>query len=205
LIPVGVASFTAGLYLLADSVRFLRPIKRAVPLIAAAVPAEWLFFTNGWTGYVYDSYFGQALTSFTSRMSVAVLNLGGMKATLASNVILLPPGSKVTVVSVTTACSGAEGALIFLALAGVMAVDVGRHAPKKRLLALIALGAVGVTLGNMLRVPLLLEVGYYFGVGAMETFHLYSGAIIFLTFVTLFFFASLKSLSRPQSGTTQGM
>lgn len=57
-------------------------------------------------------------------------------------------------------------------------------------------GAVGVTLGNMLRVPLLLEVGYYFGAGAMETFHLYSGAIIFLTSVTLFFFASLKNLSR---------
>jgi hypothetical protein len=41
---------------------------------------------------------------------------------------------------------------VFLALAGVMAVDVGRKAPKKRLSALIALGAVGVTLGNMLRV-----------------------------------------------------
>ena len=53
-----------------------------------------------------------------------------------------------------------------------------------------------VTLGNMLRVPLLLEVGYYFGAAAMETFHLYSGAVIFLSFVAVFFFASLKSLSR---------
>lgn len=51
-----------------------------------------------------------------------------------------------------------RGAIVFLALAEVMAVDVGRHAPKKKRLALIALGAVGVTLGNMLRVPLLLEV-----------------------------------------------
>jgi exosortase/archaeosortase family protein len=85
---------------------------------------------------------------------------------------------------------------VFLALAGLMAVDAGRQAPKRKLLALIALGAVGVTFGNMLRVPLLLEVGYYFGVGAMETFHLYSGALIFLTFVAPFFFASLKSLSR---------
>jgi exosortase/archaeosortase family protein len=196
LIPIAVVSFSAGLYLLADSVTFLKPIKRAVPLIAAAVPAEWLFFTNGWTSYVYNSYFGQLLTSFTSQMSVAVLNFAGMKATLASNVIMLPVGSKVSAVSVTTACSGAEGALVFLALAGVMAVDVGRRAPKKKLLALIALGALGVTLGNMLRVPLLLEVAYYFGAGAMETFHLYSGAIIFLTFVGVFFFASLRSLSR---------
>ena len=196
MIPIAVASFTAGLYLLADSVRFLKPIKRAVPLIAAAVPAEWLFFTNGWTNYVYSSYFGQALTSLTSQLSVAVVNLAGMKATLASNVIMLPAGSKVSAISVTTACSGAEGAIVFLALAGVMAVDVGRKAPKKRLLALIALGAVGVTLGNMLRVPLLLEVAYYFGAGAMETLHLYSGAMIFLTFVAIFFFASLKSLSR---------
>jgi exosortase/archaeosortase family protein len=197
LIPVAVASFGAGLYLLADSVTFLSPIKRAVPLIAAAVPAEWLFFNNGWTNYVYNSFFGQLLTSLTSQMSVALLNLAGTRATLASNVILLPAGSKVSAVSVTTACSGAEGALVFLALASLMAVDVGRQAPKKKLLALIALGAVGVTLGNMLRVPLLIEVGYYFGAGAMEAFHLYSGAIIFLTFVGAFFFASLRNLSRP--------
>ena len=163
------------------------------------MPAEWLFFTNGWTGYVYNSYFGQLLTSVTSQMSVAVLNFAGMKATLASNNIMLPVGSKVSAISVTSACSGAEGALVFLALAGVMAVDVGRRAPKKKLLALIILGAVGVTLGNMMRVPLLIEVAYYFGAGAMETFHLYSGAMIFLTFVSLFFFASLKSLSpRPK-------
>jgi len=186
----------SGLSLLADCVRFLKPIKRAVPLIAATLPAERLFFTNGWTSYVYVSYFAQALTSLTSHLSVAAVNLAGMKATLATNVIMLPPGSKVSMVTVTAACSAAEGALVFLALAGVMAVDAGRKAPKKRQLALIALGAVGVTLGNMLGVPLLLEVAYYFGAAAMETFHLYSGAVIFLTSVAVLFFASLRSISR---------
>lgn len=117
---------------------------------------------------------------------------------LAADIIILPAGSKVSVVSVTTACSGAEGALVFLALAGGMAVDVGRKTPKKNLLELVALGAVGVTLGNMLRVPLLIEAAYYFGAGATETFHLYSGAVIFLTFVALFFFASPERLSNPR-------
>jgi len=56
--------------------------------------------------------------------------------------------------------------------------------------------AWGPRQGSMLRVPLLLEIGHYFGAGAIETFNIYSLAAIFLTCVTLFFFASLRSISR---------
>jgi exosortase/archaeosortase family protein len=202
LVPASVAFLVVGLYLLTSSVGALRAFKPAIPFIGVFILVEFLLSSSSLTAYIYGTYYAQALTTLTAKLAVWVLNALGVHATLAQGLILLSNPSKVASVSITAACSGIESMMIFTALSVVMFMDVGRRAPKAKTIGYLLVGIAGVYLLEALRAPLVIIVGYSFGAGLMETFHLYSGALMFLSFMSAFWYIALKRLTPGRSGST---
>ena len=97
------------------------------------------------------------------------------------------------------ACAGLSESVIFLAAFGVMLIDIGRKASKKKLGVIFVLGTASIFLANMLRIAFLGYVAYAFGYDALETNHMYAGVIIFLSLIGLFWWLSLRwIMKKPQ-------
>jgi len=194
-VPLGIVLSSSGFYLVAPHTR-LRPYRRAIPFLGAAAMLEWAFISNGWINAVYDSPFGAFLTDLTSRSAVLILNLGGIQAIRSGGLITLPVGSKLPQITVAQACSGAETSLLFVGVFALMLLDVGRTVPRRKVLAIFLIGALGTYLVNVVRVPLIIYLGYLYGYGAIEGFtHEFGGALFFLAFVAVFWWLSLRWLA----------
>ncbi len=194
-VPLGIVLSSSGFYLVAPHTR-LGAYRRAIPFLGAAVMLEWAFISDGWINAVYGSPYGDFLTDLTSRSAVLILNLAGVRAILSGNLITLPVGSKLPEITVAQACSGAETSLLFVGVFAMMLLDVGRSAPRKKILATFLLGGLGTYLVNVARVPLIIYMGYLYGYDAIEGFtHEFGGALLFLTFVAFFWWLSLRWLA----------
>lgn len=186
--------FAAGLFLVISSVGFLHRFKHAFPFLMSAVFLMWAFLVTGWIDYIYNSYYGLALADLTTRLSVAVLNVIGIHAVQSGYVVILPAASKVASIDVLPACSGVASSLIFLAAYALMLVDVGYRAPKKKILGLLAVGIPSLYLVSMFRVPFEILTGYFYGSIGLETIDWYLGAFVILSFVSIFWWLSLRWL-----------
>ena len=203
-VPLGIALSSSGFYLVAPDTR-LRAYRRAIPFLGAAAMLEWAFISNGWINVVYDSPYGALLTDLTSRSSVLILNLGGIGAVRSGGLITLPVGSKVPQVTIVQACSGAETSLLFVGVFAMMLLDVGRTVPRRKVLAIFFIGALGTYLVNVVRVPLIIYLGYLYGYGAIEGFtHEFGGALFFLAFVAVFWWLSLRWLAPGRGVAKRG-
>jgi exosortase/archaeosortase family protein len=194
-VPLGILLSSSGFYLIAPHTR-LGAYRRAIPFLAAAVMLEWAFISNGWINAVYDSPFGALLTDLTSRSAVLILNFGGIGAVRSGGLITLPAGSKLPQILVAQACSGTETSLLFVGVFALMLLDVGRTVPRRKVLTIFLIGALGTYLVNVIRVPLIIYLGYLYGYGAIEGFtHEFGGALFFLAFVAVFWWLSLRWLA----------
>jgi len=194
-VPLGIVLSFSGFYLVAPYTR-LREYRRAIPFLGAAVMLEWAFISNDWINAVYDSPYGSLLTDLTSRSAVWILNLGGIEAIRSGGLITLPLGSKLPQIMVARACGGSETSLLFVGVFALMLVDVGRTVPRRKVLAIFLIGALGTYLVNVVRVPLIIYLGYLYGYGAIEGFtHQFGGALFFLAFVAVFWWLSLRWLA----------
>ena len=204
LIPASISLLVGGLYLLTSSIVAIRTFRAAVPFIGAFIVVEFLLSSSSLTAYIYGTYYVQAFSTITAKLAVSILSGLGVHATLSHNIILLASPSKVSSISVESACSGIDSMMVFSALTVVMFMDVGRRLPKAKMAGFAFVGIVGVYLLDILRVPLVILVGYSFGVGLMETFHLYSGALMFLGFISLFWYFVLTRLPSGRSMSPPG-
>src|SRR6058998_447264 len=163
-----------------------------------------------------DFYSWVALAPQTS----AVLRLVGVENTIhpvtgatAPGLTFTPQhlGVQVTVV-ITTACSGIYSFGIF-ASAFVAFVLTEFQRPARRVWLLLGLGLVTAYVANVLRMVIIVLVGYYTDSAEtdlqnMLVAHSYAGWLIFLGWITVFWGALLKFLpitGRPPQGKTPGV
>jgi len=159
-----------------------------------------------------DLYSWVALAPETS----AVLNLLGVinmvhpvAGSTAPGLTFQPPslGIQVTVV-ITTACSGIYSFGIF-ASAFVAFVLAEYDRLTRRIWLLLALGLMSSYIANVLRMVVIVLVGYYADSGQadlqnMLIAHSYAGWIIFLAWIALFWGALFKFLSEARPSLTAG-
>ncbi len=176
-----------------------------VPLLAARA-----FYTDFERSV--DLYSWVALAPETS----AVLNLLGVinmvhpvAGSTAPGLTFQPPslGIQVTVV-ITTACSGIYSFGIF-ASAFLAFVLTEYNRLTRRIWLLLALGLISSYIANVLRMVVIVLVGYYADSGQadlqnMLIAHSYAGWIIFLAWIALFWGALFKFLSEARPSLTAG-
>ncbi len=204
LVPPGALLPTAGFYLCLPYLRFLQPFRKVVPFFAAAVIFMGFISPYEWQSSVFGSVYGSLLTLLTRRLGVLMLNAEGIGAVEGGgSTIVLPPASKVAAVTIEQACGGVEEVIVFFVAYALMVADVGRKAPKKAL-ALLIMGFVGVYLVSVVRLDAVVWVGFQYGFAAMETAHLYLGVLLYLAFISVFWYLSLKWIGAGGGGGAKG-
>lgn len=212
LVPLGVLLFSAGFYLSLPHLKFLQPFKRIIPFFAAAILLIAFVSPTEWQNSIFGSVYGSQLMLLSTKLGILILHAEGIGAVKgAGSTITLPSASKVAAVSVTQACGGIEEVFVFFVAFALMFVDVGKRAPRKASV-LLPLGFVGTYLVSLVRLDAVVLTGYAYGYDAMETVHLYAGLLLYLAFISAFWYLSLKwigigSRARPdvqseERGTT---
>jgi exosortase/archaeosortase family protein len=192
--PLGLAFVAIGIWTGFAKTSIFRKFGTLFPLLIGAVFMTWMAWDTGLHEYLVNSSYGSGLAVIARNVAVFVLDLIGIHATNVGNQIILPASSKVQSFDVANSCSGADTTILFLGAFSLLLADVGRRSltSKRKIVVCFALGALGTYLTAIMRIPLLGIIGYYFGYGTMETFHMYSGYLIFLASIAIFWWLSLR-------------
>jgi len=206
LIPIGVISFGIGFHLSLSKIKSLQSIKKVLTFIVLGILVFWIFTVGGWDKYILESRYAMMFADITTKFTITILDFFGIHATQDGTSIIFPPDSKLHQVNVLPACAGLHLIAIFLAAFGLMLIDLGRKASKKKLVAIFLLGGTSIIFTNMLRIAFLGYVAYAFGYDALETNHMYAGAIIFLSLISLIWWFSLRwIMKKPQVDKSSAM
>ena len=192
LVPLGVLLFVVGFYLCLPYLKFLQPFRRTIPFFAVAVLLVAFVSPSEWQNSIFGSVYGSLLMHLTRKLGVLMLNAEGIGAVEGGgSTIVLPSASKVAAVTVLQTCGGVEEVFVFFIAFALMLVDMGRRAPKKAMV-LLPVGFVGTYLVSVARVDAVVLIGYLYGSDVMETVHLYLGVLLYLVFISVFWYLSLK-------------
>ncbi len=197
--PAGISSvalFAVGLHLSIRNVQFLEPFRRIAPFLVAGATASLALVAFGLDAYIANSYYSQLLSMASANLTALLFNLGGVQVHVSNTVLSFPDGQAL---SIGPLCSGVSSTVLFLLLSFVMVADVGKDAPRKRLVVALALGLLGANLANVFRITFLASVMYLLGLGALDVVHQFAGYAVFLGFMSAFWLVSLKWMGRPQS------
>jgi exosortase/archaeosortase family protein len=192
--PIGIALFVLGFWLGFSKTRIYKKFGALLPFIAVAVLLCWIVWDAGIHDFIVNSQYGTVLAGVAKYIAVIVLDTIGIHSSSIGNQIILPASSKVHSFDLVNSCSGADTTILFLGMFSLMLVDIGRKysSSKKKIFTCFVLGGLGIYATAILRIPLLGVVGYYYGFDTMETFHAYSGYVIFMVSVTIFWWFSIR-------------
>lgn len=197
--PLGLSLFAVGFWIGFAKTNIYRKFGAIFPFIIGAVFITWVAWDTGLHDYIVNSQYGSVLAEIARNVAVYVLDTIGIHASNVGNQIILPAGSKVQSFDVVNSCSGADTAILFLGAFSLMLVDIRRKSvSSKKIAACFVLGGLGIYLTAIMRIPLLGMVGYYFGYDTMETFHMYSGYLVFLASVAVFWWLSLRWIGKKE-------
>lgn len=196
---LGLSLFTVGFWIGFANTGIYRKFGAIFPFIIGAVFITWVAWNTGLHNYIVNSSYGSALAEIARNVAVYVLDMIGIHASNIGNQIILPAGSKVQSFDVVNSCSGADTTILFLGAFSLMLMDIRRKSvSSKKIIVCFVLGGLGIYLTAIMRIPLLGMIGYYFGYGTMETFHTYSGYLIFLASVAVFWWLSLRWIGKKE-------
>jgi exosortase/archaeosortase family protein len=202
--PFAVASFVFGFHFSLSKVKALQSVKQVLTVMAIAVAIILIFVIQGWDKVILDSSYAMMFAKVTTKFVALFLNLFGIHATQNGDSLIFPSDSKIPQVIVTPACSGLESSGVFLAAFVLMLIDLGRKASKKKLATILVLGVASIFFANMLRIAFLGYVAYAFGYDSLSVDHTYSGPIIFLSLIGVFWWLSLRWIvKKPQAAINQ--
>lgn len=91
---------------------------------------------------------------------------------------------------INEACSGSASMSVFLVIFMLMSLDLSL--PGRKWVFLLIIGIIGTFLQNIVRLVLLMFVGYYFGPSAVERGESFAGYIIFPVWYAIFAFVYMK-------------
>ena len=194
--PIGIALFIFGFYICFSGTQFYNKFRGMMLFLCLAVFMSWMAWDTGLHDYIVNSSYGTFLAGITVKFSVYFLDIFGYHVANTGNEITFLGDSKVQSFDVVNACSGADTTILFLAAFLLMLADQGRRAPVKKLAVCFVLGGLGTYLASIMRVPLLGIIGYYNGYEMLETFHMYSGYLIFLGSIAAFWYLSLRWINK---------
>lgn len=190
--PIGIGVLVFGFYLSLSGTNFYNKFRGMVLFMSLAVFMSWMAWDTGLHDYIVNSSYGSFLAGITVKFSVYFLDAFGYNVTSAGNQITFLGNSKLQSFDVINSCSGADTTILFLAAFVLMLADQGRRASIQKLAVCFVLGGLGTYLASIMRVPLLGIIGYYYGYDTLETFHMYSGYLIFLGSIVAFWYLSLR-------------
>jgi len=101
-------------------------------------------------------------------------------------------------VAVTVACAGSATMGVFIALFVLMMLD--RPLPPRKAAGLFFLGAAGTWLQSVIRLVILLLVGYHIGNDALWTAHYWTIYVLFPLWYLLFAYVYFRQFNRPERG-----
>jgi exosortase/archaeosortase family protein len=152
----------------------------------------WLIHAGQVDEVLAESSVGSAFAGLTVVNTALLLRISGIPVTAAGEVLYMGPQSKIGAIAVTGLCSGFLSFMMFVVAFSLLLFDVGRTLGPRRLLIMLGVGVTGTFVISSLRVYLVLVLGYYFGLGPMETAHLYLGYVLFLCLMVCFWYATLE-------------
>ena len=199
--PIGIATFVIGFHIEFSGTRFYSKFRGMMLFMALAVFMSWMAWDTGLHDYIVNSSYGSFLTGVTIKFSVYILNLFGYNVSNTGGQITFSGNSMIQSFDVVNSCSGADTTILFLAAFILMLADQGRRASIKKLAVCFVGGGVGTYLVSMMRVPLLGMVGYHYGYNTLETYHMYSGYLIFLVSIVVFWYLSLRWINKKDHAT----
>lgn len=188
----GVASliaFAVGSFFLASQVERLKPYRRTFFLLIVGASASLAAVTSELSSDIANSGYAAAMSFLSVRLSAVALWLAGVNAKVSGDVLYFPSGRAL---AVGPLCSGAYSSLLFVLLSCVMVADIGRTAPRRKLLVALLMGFAGANLANVFRITFLASVMYFLGVGALDVAHQFAGYAVFLGFMAFFWVLTLR-------------
>jgi len=197
--PLGIAFFVTGFHLGFSGTNFYKKFRGMILFMALAVLMSWMTWHTGLHYYIIKSSYGQALAGITREFTVSFLNTLGFHVSNTGERIFFSDNSKISSFDIVNACSGADTTILFLAAFTLMLVDLGRKAPVQKLVVCFICGGFGTYMISMMRVPILGLVGYYYGYDTLETYHMYSGYLIFLVSIMTFWYLSLRWINKKST------
>jgi len=200
----GVGLFVVGSRWVLYGVKFFSGYRDMWPVLCAAMAVAWLIHAVQLESYASSSPLGAFFGAVNVIITVALLRLTNIPVTVSGDVLSFGPPSMIGGVEVTPLCGGFLSFLMFIAAFSFVTVDVGRSLGVPRLAFLLLVGS-GVTFAaTILRVYVVILVGFRWGLDALYVAHTYLGYALFLSVACGFWYAALawnKQLSsRP---TTQ--
>jgi exosortase/archaeosortase family protein len=189
-----VALLAVGLHLSIKNFRPLEPFRPIAPFIVIGTTGSLVLVSFGLGTYMANSYYASLLAQASARLTALLFTTGGVNVRVSNGDILSFSDGRA--LSIGPLCSGAYSTVLFLLLSVVMVADVGRTAPKKRLIVALMLGVIGANLANVLRITFLASVMYLFGLGALDVVHQFAGYAVFLGFMAVFWITSLRWMAR---------
>ena len=192
--PIGIFLFAVGFWIGFSKTNIYRKFGTLLPFITVAVFMTWIAWDVGIHDFIVNSQYGYVLAGIARENAIITLDTFGIHASNIGNQIILPASSKVHSFDVLNSCSGADTTVLFLGAFSLMLTDIGRkYSPsKKKIVACFVLGGLGTYATAIMRIPLLGIIGYYFGFDTLETFHAYSGYLVFMASVTVFWWLSMR-------------
>lgn len=192
--PIGISLFAAGFWIGFSKTNIYKKFGPLLPFITVAVFMTWIAWDVGIHDLIVNSQYGDVLAGVARENAIITLDTLGIHASNIGNQIILPADSKVHSFDIVNSCSGADTTVLFLGAFSLMLTDIGRKysSSKKKIAICFVLGGLGTYATAIMRIPFLGIIGYYFGFDTLETFHAYSGYLIFMISVTVFWWLSMR-------------
>jgi exosortase/archaeosortase family protein len=197
----GVGLFVVGSRWVIYEVRFFSGYRDMWPVLCAAMVVAWLIHAVQLESYAESSPLGALFGAVNVIVTVALLHLTNIPVTVSGDILSFGPPSMIGGVEVTPLCGGFLSFLMFIAAFSFVTVDVGRSLGVPRLVFLLLAGS-GVTFGaTILRVYVVILVGFRWGLNALYLAHTYLGYALFLSVACGFWYAALTWNKRLTTST----
>lgn len=160
---------------------------------AASLPAILLCIYGFGISFpkLVDAYVGMSYAQFSTKITYSIGSIF-IPATQGDAVIsmITLSGERLFMI-INAACSGSASMSVFLVIFMLMSLDL--PLPGRKWAFLLFFGIIGTFLQNIVRLVLLMLVGYYLGPSAIESWESFAGYILFPLWYAIFAYVYLKA------------
>ena len=187
----GVVLFAVGSRWVLYDAQFFSGYRDMWPVLCVAMVVAWLIHAAQIENYASSSPLGAAFGTLNVAVTVALLHLTNIPVTVSGDILSFGPPSMIGGVEVTPLCGGFLSFLMFIAAFSFVTLDVGKSLGVYRLAFLLLVGVWVTFAATILRVYVVILVGFHWGLDALSFAHTYLGYALFLAVACSFWYAAL--------------